>query len=103
MKYFKYDSIFLNISLVKKYLEIFHVWKKYFMPLARCRHVPVSTGIFPHSLPEWGFKQDLGFCGFAFALKLPEWTNTNLLTVRAKLGQTPSFPNGPRIWFTIGQ
>ena len=39
MKYFKYDSIFLNISLVKKYLEIFHVWKKYIMPLVHSRHV----------------------------------------------------------------
>ena len=36
---------------------------------------------------------DLGFGGFAFALKLPEWLNTNLVTVRAKLEQTPSFPN----------
>ena len=35
--------------------------------------------------------QDLGFGGFAFALKLPEWRNTNLLTVRPR--QT-SFPNG---------
>src|SRR6218665_2888154 len=41
--------------------------------------------------------QDLGFGGFVFALKLPKWLNTNLLTVMAKLGQTPSFPNGPRI------
>ena len=39
--------------------------------------------------------QDLGFGGFAFALKLPEWLNTNLVTVRAKLGQTSSVHNGP--------
>ena len=32
--------------------------------------------------------QDLGFGGFAFALKLPELMNTNLAAVRAKLGQT---------------
>jgi len=42
--------------------------------------------------------QDLGFGGFAFALKLPELLNTNLVTVRAKLGQTSSFPSGPQIW-----
>ena len=30
--------------------------------------------------------QDLGFGGFAFALKLPELLNANLPTVRAKLG-----------------
>ena len=47
--------------------------------------IPVSTGIFPHSLPEWALGQDLGFGGFAFALKLPELLNINLLTVRAKL------------------
>src|SRR6218665_1834110 len=41
--------------------------------------------------------------GFAFALKLPEFLNTNLVTVGAKLGQTSSFPNGPQIWFPIGQ
>ena len=41
--------------------------------------------------------QDLDFGGFVFALKLPEWLNTNLVTVRAKLRQTSSFPNGPRI------
>src|SRR6218665_546945 len=66
---------------------------------------PVSTGIFPHSLPEWAFRAllYLGFGGFAFALKLPELLNTNLPTVRAKLGQTSCFPNGPQIWFPIGQ
>src|SRR6218665_1888786 len=40
--------------------------------------------------------QDLGFGGFAFALKLPKLLNTNLPTVRAKLGQTSSFPDGPK-------
>ena len=47
--------------------------------------------------------EDVGFGGFAFALKLPELLNRNLPTVRSKLGQTSSFPNGPQIWFPIGQ
>src|SRR6218665_2321759 len=66
---------------------------------------PVSTGILPLSLPEWSFRVDLGFCGFEFALKLPEspeLLNTNLVTVRAKLGQTSYCPNGPQIWFPAG-
>src|SRR6218665_2715712 len=29
--------------------------------------------------------KDMGFGGFAFALKLPEWLNTNLVTVRANI------------------
>ena len=57
----------------------------------------------PSHCPNGRLGQDLGFGGFAFALKLPELLNKNLLTVRAKLGQTYSFPNGPRIWFPIGQ
>src|SRR6218665_1225795 len=48
---------------------------------------PVSTGILPKSLPKWAFRVGLGFGGFEFALKLPELLNTNLVTVRAKLGQ----------------
>src|SRR6218665_3378127 len=56
---------------------------------------PVSTGIGPQSLPERRLGQDLGFDGFAFALKFPELLNTNLAAVRAKLGQTSCFPNGP--------
>src|SRR6218665_1467133 len=58
---------------------------------------------FPIHCPNGRLGQDLGFGGFAFALKLPEFLNTNLPTVRAKLGQTSSFPNGPQIWFPIGQ
>src|SRR6218665_303906 len=58
---------------------------------------PASTGILTHSLP------DLGFGGFAFALKLPGLLNTHLAAVRAKLGQTSCFPNGPQIWCPIGQ
>src|SRR6218665_3208659 len=58
---------------------------------------PVSTGIFPIHCPNGRLGQDMGFGGFAFALKLPELLNTNLATVRAKLGQTSCFPNGPQI------
>src|SRR6218665_888158 len=50
-----------------------------------------------------GLGQDLGFGGFAFALKLPELLNRNLAAVRAKLGQTSCFPNGPQIWCPKGQ
>src|SRR6218665_1476947 len=57
----------------------------------------------PSHCPNGRLGQDLGFVGFAFALKLPELLNTNLPTVRAKLGQTSSFPNGHQIWFPIGQ
>src|SRR6218665_2615058 len=57
----------------------------------------------PSHCPNGLLGQDLGFGRFAFALKLPEWLSTNLVTVRAKLGQTSSFPNGPRIWLPIGQ
>src|SRR6218665_2303281 len=53
--------------------------------------------------PNWRLGQDLGLGGFALALKLPELLNTNLPTVREKLGQTSSFPNGSQIWFPIGQ
>ena len=61
-----------------------------------------ALGLGPIHCPNGRLGQDLGFGGFAFALKLPELLNTNLPTVRAKLGQT-SFPNGPQIWFPIGQ
>src|SRR6218665_3108074 len=80
---------------------------------SRLRLVPVSTGIGPQSLPERRLGQDLGFGGFAFALKFPELLNTNLAAVRAKLGQTSCFPNGPHYfignpnllpyWCPIGQ
>jgi len=53
--------------------------------------------------PNWHLGQDLGFGGFAFALKLPELLNTNVVTARAKLGQTSSFPNRPQIRCPIGQ
>jgi len=48
--------------------------------------------------PNGRLVQDLGFGGFAFALELPELLNTNLITVRAKLGKTSYCPNGPQIW-----
>src|SRR6218665_2851941 len=57
----------------------------------------------PIHCPNGRLGQDLDFGGFAFALKLPELLHTNLPTVKAKLGQTSSFPNGPQIWFPIGQ
>ena len=53
--------------------------------------------------PNGRLGQDLGFGGIAFALKLPELLNRNLAAVRAKIGQTSCFPNGPQIWCPIGQ
>src|SRR6218665_2756831 len=46
----------------------------------------------PIHCPNGRLGQDLGFGGFAFALKLPELLNRNLAAVRAKLGQTSCFP-----------
>ena len=70
----------------------------------RMEEQPQSALEFGHShCPNGRLGQDLGLGGFAFALKLPELLNTNLPTVRAKLGQTSSFPNGPQISFPIGQ
>src|SRR6218665_1450146 len=57
----------------------------------------------PIHCPNGRLGQDLGFRGIAFALKLPELLNRNLAAVRAKLGQTSCFPNGPQIWCPIGQ
>src|SRR6218665_2081301 len=57
----------------------------------------------PIHCPNGLLGQDLGFGGFAFALKLPELLNTNLAAVRAKLGQRSCFPIGPQIWCPIGQ
>src|SRR6218665_2949917 len=51
----------------------------------------------PIHCPNGRLGQDLGFGGSAFALKLPELLNRNLAAVRAKLGQTSCFPNGPQI------
>src|SRR6218665_1367955 len=50
----------------------------------------------PSHCPNGRLGQYIGFVGVAFALKLPELLNTNLVTVRAKLGQTSSFPKGPK-------
>src|SRR6218665_80306 len=47
----------------------------------------------PIHCPNGRLGQDLGFGGSAFALKLPELLNRNLVAVRAKLGQTSCFPN----------
>src|SRR6218665_1497442 len=57
----------------------------------------------PIHCPNGRLGQDLGFGGIAFALKLTELLNRNLAAVRAKLGQTSCFPNGPQIWCPIGQ
>src|SRR6218665_1334791 len=57
----------------------------------------------PIHCPNGRLGQDLGFGGSAFALKFPELLNRNLVAVRAKLGQTSCFPNGPQIWCPIGQ
>src|SRR6218665_2251072 len=57
----------------------------------------------PIHCPNGRLGQDLGFGGFAFALKFPELLNTNLAAVSAKLGQTSCFPNGAQIWCPIGQ
>src|SRR6218665_2683487 len=57
----------------------------------------------PSHCPNGHLGQDLDFGGFAFALKLPELLNTNLPTVRAKLGQTSSFPiMGPNRAMNLG-
>src|SRR6218665_722862 len=71
----------------------------------RCEIITTQSAqeFFPIHCPNGRLGQDLGFGGFAFALKLPELLNTNLPTVRAKLGKTSCFPNGPQIWFPIGQ
>ena len=53
---------------------------------------PVSTGIFPHC-PNGRLGQDLGFGGFAFALKLPELLNTTLPTVRTIINNNNNYDN----------
>src|SRR6218665_3737994 len=66
-------------------------------------HTQSALEFCPIHCPNGRLGQDLGFGRFAFALTLPELLNTNLAAVRAKLGQTSCFPNGPQIWFPIGQ
>src|SRR6218665_3494904 len=59
-------------------------------------YLKMNIGVISQSALELGHSycpngrlgQDLGLVGFAFALKLPELLNTNLPTVREKLGQT---------------
>src|SRR6218665_359860 len=65
--------------------------------------IPVSTGILPHSLPEWTFRTRPAFWRIAFTLKLPELLKTTLIAIREKLRQASSFPIGPQIWCPIGQ
>ena len=53
---------------------------------ANLKAILVSTGNGPSHCLNGHLGQDLGFGGFAFALKLPQWLNTNLaLTVRANI------------------
>src|SRR6218665_157173 len=66
-------------------------------------HTQSALEFCPIHCPNGRLGQDLGFGGFAFALKLPELLNTNLAAVRAKLGQRSCFPIGPQIWFPIMQ
>src|SRR6218665_1139044 len=66
-------------------------------------HAQSALEFCPIHCPNGRLGQDLGFGGIAFALKLPELLNRNLPTVRAKLGQTSCFPNGPQIWCPIRQ
>src|SRR6218665_687689 len=73
----------------------------------RCRFTayPVSTGIFPHSLPKWAFRARPGLWRICLCPKVAELLSTKLVTVtvRAKLGQTSSCANGPQIWCPIGK
>jgi len=71
--------------------------------ILRCGESQTALEFCPIHCPSGRLGQDLDFGGFAFALKLPELLNTNLAAVRAKLGQTSCFPNGPQIWCPIGQ
>src|SRR6218665_894876 len=73
-------------------------------PLVRASN-PVSTGILPHSLPEWAFWARPGLWRNCLCPKVARIAEQKfaLPTVKAKLGQTSSFPNGPQIWFPIGQ
>src|SRR6218665_2044249 len=64
---------------------------------------PVSTGILPHSLPEWAFRARPGLWRNCLCPKVARIAERKLAAVRAKLGQTSCFPNGPQIWCPIGQ
>src|SRR6218665_1646358 len=70
-----------------------------------CHCHPVNTGILPHSLPEWAFWARPGLWRICLCPKVARIAAHKfaLPTVKAKLGQTSSFPNGPQIWFPIGQ
>src|SRR6218665_1588886 len=64
--------------------------------LGRQMHAQSALEFCPIHCPNGRLEQDLGFGEFAFALELPELLNRNLAAVRAKLGQTSSFPKGPK-------
>src|SRR6218665_2973473 len=49
------------------------------------------------SCPNGHLGQDLSFGGFAFTLMLPKLLNSYLVTVREKLRQSSSSPNGLKI------
>src|SRR6218665_2452632 len=83
-------------SRPKRAVKVFEKWD--------CAPPPQSALEFcPIHCPNGRLGQDLGFGGFAFALKLPELLNRSLAAVRAQLGQTSCFPNWPRICCPIGQ
>src|SRR6218665_3299894 len=69
----------------------------------KAKGTQAALEFWPIHCPNGRLGQDLGFGGSAFALKLPELVNRNLVAVRAKLGQRSCFPNGPQIWCQIGQ
>src|SRR6218665_589154 len=85
-------SCFSMLSLFLKF-DVFlahHPVQLFFLGLL----LPQSALEFcPIHCPNGRLGQDLGFGGSAFALKLPELLNRNLVAVRAKLGQTSCFPN----------
>src|SRR6218665_2609430 len=79
-------------------------WSTYFTDSPCQEYIPVSTGILPHSLPEWAFRARPGLWRNCLCPKVARIAEQKFANrYRAKLGQTSSFPNGPQIWFPIGQ
>src|SRR6218665_3074312 len=88
--------------------DVLYGWSRYCIVLHLYIYIALLSAqsaleFCPIHCPNGRLGQDLGFGGIAFALKLPELLNGNLAVVRAKLGQTSCFPNGPQIWCPIGQ
>src|SRR6218665_1179626 len=72
-------------------------------PKSSLRDTPVSTGILPHSLPEWAFRARPGLWRNCLCPKVARIAEQKFGSVRAKLGQRSCFLNGPQIWCPIGQ